>query len=226
MKSLREMIGEIKAEFDKGEKMDKARLDELFETADSTAARDAAMYARAKTKADAMGDKRPEDIDRIAAENDELKLKLDETEKRAKKAETEKAKVEKEFGEKLSKKSGDIQRLIRDEAILKELTANNVKPEFLKAAAAMLRDRVEVDEDAMQAFCLGKDKDGKETKKVLAEYLKEWAGTDEGKNFVLASQSSGAGAGGGSGGGSGGGVDLSKLSPTERLTAARAAGMK
>lgn len=226
MKSMKELIDELKTEMGKGEKADKTLLEEIIESMTSTSARDAAMYDRAKKKAAAIGDRSPEDLDRISAENDDLRLKLEETTRRAEKAEKDKASTEKALTEKLGTKSQAIQRLMRDEALLKELTANGVKTEFLGPVSAYLRDRVQVDEDAMQAFGVGKDKDGKETKKALAEYVKEWAGSDEGKHYVAASASSGAGAGGGGSGGGGGGVDLSKLSPTERLTAARMAGKK
>lgn len=226
MKSMKELLDELKAEMGKGDKADKGILDEIVESMTSTSARDAAMYERAKKKAALIGDRSPEDLDRISTENDDLKLKLDEVTRRAEKAEKAMATAEKTFTEKLTAKSVSLQRLMRDEALLKELTANGVKTEFLGPVSAYLRDRVQVDEDAMQAFGVGKDKDGKETKKALAEFVKEWAGSDEGKHYVAASASSGAGASGGGSGGGGGGVDLSKLSPTERLTAARMAGKK
>ena len=101
-------------------------------------------------------------------------------------------------------KSATLSKLIKDEGLAKELLSVGVKnPAHNKAAAAMLRDLVMVDEENGVAYVPGKDpKTGAEVRKALAEFTKEWAASDEGKSFVTAPASSGGGAVGGHGTGS------------------------
>jgi DNA repair exonuclease SbcCD ATPase subunit len=94
-------------------------------------------------------------------------------------------------------RAGTLGRLIRDEGLQRELLASGVKnAAHLKAAIALLREQVSVDEEKAEAFVLVKDAKGVETRKSLADFTKEWASGDEGKAFVTAPASSGGGSAG------------------------------
>lgn len=96
-------------------------------------------------------------------------------------------------------KSASLSRLIKDEGLAKELLAAGVKnPAHLKAAQAMLRELVQVDEAKGEAFVVAKDpKTGAETRQALGEYVsKTWAVSDEGRAFVSVPASSGGGSSG------------------------------
>ena len=112
-------------------------------------------------------------------------------------------------------KSQSLGKLIKDEGLTRELLAAGVKnPVHLKAASAMLRELVQVDEEKGEAFVLAKDaKTGAETRKALADFAKEWAQSDEGKAFISIPGSSGSGSGGGQAGG--GSTDFSKMTASE-----------
>lgn len=107
---------------------------------------------------------------------------------------------------------------LRDEKIgkglLESLASNGVTHAVhQKAALALLKNSVELTTD-------GDKQVAKVGDKLLPEYVKEWAAGEEGKFFVTAPANSGGGSGGS---GTKPTVDLSNLSPTARLTAARAA---
>jgi chromosome segregation ATPase len=90
-------------------------------------------------------------------------------------------------------KSTTLSKLIRDEGLTRELVAVGVKKEFIGPVTAFLRDRIQVDEEKAEAFAMVKDAAGKEARKTLAEYAKEWAVSEEGKTFVGVPPSSGGG---------------------------------
>ena len=100
---------------------------------------------------------------------------------------------------KLDKALSQNKSLLVDAALSDALSEHNVNPVLLKPAISLLeKEVVLVDgEDGMQVAKVG-DKD-------IASYVKEWAGTDVGKNFVLAKENSGGGAPGN--GGTGGQVE-------------------
>lgn len=117
-------------------------------------------------------------------------------------------------------KSATLSKLIKDEGLTKELLAVGVKnPVHLKAAQAMLRELVSVDEEKGEAFVTTKDDKGAEVRKTLGEFVKAWGQGDEGKAFITIPGSSGSGSFGGSH--SGGAVDFSKMTPTQVMEYAR-----
>jgi hypothetical protein len=157
----------------------------------------------------------------------ELEAKIDEltegkaaAERLAKKAASDAEKAYKEINDKFVSRSQAYERLVRDEAIAKHIAEIGVKKEFLGAVSSLIKDRVQVDQETGQAFAVTKDKDGKETKKAVADYVKDWAGSDEGKAFVVAPSSSGAGSQGPGRGGAPGGPGTMKRSAFEALPAA------
>lgn len=82
--------------------------------------------------------------------------------------------------------AGNLEKILIDNGLASGLDAVKVKPEFKEAVTALLRGQVALKEGA----ALVGDK-------PLAEYLTEWAQTDQGKAFVSASNNSGGGANGG-----------------------------
>ena len=100
--------------------------------------------------------------------------------------------------------------LLVDNGLSAALLENGVKKaSYLKAAKAMLAGQVVLTAD-------GDKRIAKVGDKLLADYIKEWAASDEGKTFVDAAVNSGSGAGGGAGGRVDGG-DLEKMAPEARL---------
>ena len=107
--------------------------------------------------------------------------------------------------------------LLVDNGLSDALIANGVKKvSYLKASKALLAGQVVLTVD-------GDKRIAKVGDKALADFVKEWAASDEGKAFVDAKVNSGGGADGGAGGGAGN-ADLEKMSPEARLQAINKAG--
>lgn len=95
-------------------------------------------------------------------------------------------------------KSGKLTELLADGGLRKSLFEAGVRNSaLLDGAVAMLGKIVQVDEEKGEAFVLAKDpKTGAETRKALAEYIKnDWAATDTAKSYLSAPASSGGGSG-------------------------------
>jgi type I site-specific restriction-modification system R (restriction) subunit len=146
-------------------------------------------------------------VDEILGEKKKLAAKVREYEAAEAERKAEIAKREEEE----ARKKGDFEKLLQSEqAKLKEkdseaaqwrdryfvreldlnltqaLDAANVKPELRKAAMALLRNEASIDEDGRVTI----------SDKPLADYMKEWAKSDDGKAFI-ANGSAGGGANGG-----------------------------
>jgi len=76
-----------------------------------------------------------------------------------------------------------------DLGLTQQLDAVGVKPELRKAAMALLRSNADIDDDG--AISLGG--------KALADAIKEWAASDEGKAFIVNGNAGGGAEGGGKG---------------------------
>lgn len=151
-----------------------------------------------------------EDAAKLAEENAKLQEQLDSQAKELKKSgeslkklEADKAKVEQEFGTKLAGEQAAINRLLVEEGLTKGITQIGItKPAQVAAVRALLKEKgilsVEAEGDVRKAVAKLM-KDGKETKLDLDAYLKDWATSEEGKEFVPAAQNQGGGAGGGTG---------------------------
>lgn len=133
-------------------------------------------------------------VSEIEAKLDEMTGLLEAERKAHEKTKKIAAAAEKDLSDKLNTRNAAYERVVRDEAIAKHIAEVGVKKEFFGAVASLIRDRVQVDQETGQAFAVVKDKDGKEGKKSVSDYIKEWSGSDEGKAFVVAPQSSGGGA--------------------------------
>ena len=150
----------------------------------------------------------PAEVEKLEATIEELKGKLTTAEKSAKIATKEVETVRKQ----LESESSFNQRLLVDNGLTEALTKNGVvHPVHLKAAKALLEKSIKIDAD-------GENKVAKLGDKLLADAIKEWAGSDEGKHFVAAPGHAGGGAAGGNSGNGGAGAAKGKVdgSPNER----------
>jgi len=109
--------------------------------------------------------------------------------------------------------AGVTHNLLVDNGLNAALLENGVKnATYLKAAIALMKGQVTLEAD-------GDNRVAKVGDKPLAEYIKTWAGTDEGKAFVDAPGNAGGGAPGGAGGGEAKGKFEDITDPAARLTA-------
>lgn len=159
----------------------------------------------------------PADLERLEAENDKLKADLAAAQKQAKDATTAAEKATKA----LEAESGFTSKLLIQDGLKSALLAAGVKDEdFLDTLTAKFSNgaTVAIEGDARKAMIGDKS---------VADFVKEWAGTDAGKKFVSAPVNSGGGAGGGSGGGTGKTVDRATfdgMSQAERMTFTKEGG--
>lgn len=160
----------------------------------------------------------PADLERLEAENEKLKADLTAAQKQAKDATTAAEKATKA----LEAESGFTHKLLVENGLREQLAANNVTdPIYQKAAMAMLASGVQIAAE-------GDTRVAKVGDKALADFVKEWAGTDEGKRLVSAPNNSGGGApGGGGAGGTGKTVDRATfdgMSQPERMAFTKEGG--
>jgi multidrug efflux pump subunit AcrA (membrane-fusion protein) len=174
--------------------------------AEATAAKNKELLGELK-KARKNSEIDPDEYQRALDQVDELQSKLGEATKANKTALQEAEKYKKLH----ESESGFTSKLLVDNGLLAELTAAGVKKELLDGAMALIERHVKIEQD-------GENRIAKVGDKTLKDYVTEWAGSDTGKNYVAAPANSG---GGSQGGGGKATQDLSNLSPTARLTAAR-----
>lgn len=133
----------------------------------------------------------PQVVSDLESQVEDLQAKLTESGKALKTATETATKATKQ----LEAETGFTQKLLIDNGLLETLGKHGVTdPAYQKAAVAMLRSGVQVAID-------GDNRIAKYGDKALADYVKEWTSSDEGKRFVAAPANSGSGAHGGSGSG-------------------------
>jgi ElaB/YqjD/DUF883 family membrane-anchored ribosome-binding protein len=131
----------------------------------------------------------PAEVERLQDQVDDLTSKLAAQAKTAKEAATAREKAENA----LKTEQGFTHKLLVENGLREQLVAAGVThPAHQKGAIAMLASQVAVAAD-------GETRVAKVGDKALADFVKEWAGTDEGKAFVSAPNNSGGGAGGSDG---------------------------
>lgn len=152
----------------------------------------------------------PEQLSEVEDERDGLRTELAASKKAEKKA----VDLAKTAADSLGTESSFTEKLLIDNGLVEQLTKNGItNPVHLKAAQAMLRGEVKIEID-------GEDRVAKVGDKSLADHVKAWAESEEGKYFVAAP---GSGGGGAPGGGSKlTNEELMKLPPAERMNAGRA----
>ncbi len=152
----------------------------------------------------------PAEVDKLESQIAELQGKLTTAEKAAKIATKEVDTVRKQ----LESESAFNQRLLVDNGLTDALTKNGVtNPVHLKAAKALLAQGIKIEAD-------GENRVAKFGDKPLADAIKEWAGSDEGKHFVAAPGNAGGGAAGSKSGNGGAGAGKGKADGTPQERAA------
>lgn len=135
----------------------------------------------------------PEDYAALEAERDELRASLDKTGKELKAAIANAEKATKA----LETESGFTKKLLADNGLSDALVKAGVNnPAHLKAVKALLAGQVQIVSEGDQRIAKVGDK-------ALADFVTEWAKSDDGKHFVSAPANSGGGAQGGAGGAGG-----------------------
>jgi hypothetical protein len=130
---------------------------------------------------------KPEDMERLEAELEQHKERATKAESEAKKFKTDAEKAAKA----LEAEATFNQRLLVDNGLTDALTKAGVtNPAFLKAVKSTLASQ-------MQVVTEGDQRVAKAGDKALADFVKEWATSDEGKHFVAAPANSGGGSQGG-----------------------------
>jgi uncharacterized protein YoxC len=148
---------------------------------------------------------KPEDLEAVEKERDELKTALQTAQKEAKTF----SEAAKKADEALKTEATFNHRLLVENGLTDELTKAGVtNPAFLKAVKSTLASQVAV-------VVEGDTRIAKAGDKPLSDFVKEWAASDEGKHFIAAPNNSG---GGGQGGGESG-KDISKMTSTQKIAA-------
>jgi alanyl-tRNA synthetase len=135
----------------------------------------------------------PEDLEKLENERDSYKEQLTKYEKDLKKANEAVSNIQKQ----LESESSFTQKLLVENGLTEALTKVGVtNPAFLKAVKSTLANQV-------QLVAEGDTRIAKVGDKALADFVNEWAKSEEGQYFVSAPANSGGGSSGGSSGGSG-----------------------
>jgi len=98
-----------------------------------------------------------------------------------------------DLSQELEKKNVVINRLVVEDGLTKALVESNVDKRFLKAAKALLRPLVKIQEDG-EDFIPVVEVDGDNIQ--LSKYVGDWIETDEGKPFIAPASGTGAPGGG------------------------------
>jgi hypothetical protein len=127
----------------------------------------------------------PAELEKLEEQVEDLKGQLGEANKAAKKAAQDAEKATKA----LTDAEGYTSRLLVDNGLNEALVKAGVtNPVHQKAAKALLREQVGI-------VAEGDAKVAKVGDKALSDFITEWAGSDEGKHFVTAAETSGSGSG-------------------------------
>lgn len=159
-----------------------AKVKELAESNDALASKNRELLTEVKTfKAKARGAEiDPAEFEQLKSELEETRSALSKAEKLAK-AETEK------LSKALAEKDGALQKFLIDGGLSDALAKAGVAPQFMDAAKALLRQNAQIKaEDGNYQALMGD--------KPLVDAIKEWASSETGKHFVLATRNSGGGA--------------------------------
>jgi len=97
----------------------------------------------------------------------------------------------------LDAETGFTSKLLLDNGLTDALVKNGVAAPFLPAVKAMLISQAKIEAN-------GNDRIAKIGDKELNDFVKDWATSDDGKNFISAPANAGGGSAGGSSGGTGG----------------------
>lgn len=103
--------------------------------------------------------------------------------------------------QKIEKHTAYITKLLVDDGLTKALVEGGVNPTLMRAAKALLRENVSVEENDGEFTAIVKTSDSGELE--VGKFVSDWLASDEGKPFITPAK--GGDAGGGNGGRNGGG---------------------
>jgi hypothetical protein len=189
--------------YDPKDPADKKIVDALIGEAVEAALEEAQVkFDRVKTRLEGdlkkAREKNPEggndaEVERLRNELDTLSTTHAETVKALKTAE----KSAQENGDKYETESKANRALLVDNGLSAELTSAKVAAPFMPAVKAMFAPLVEIKSEGDKRVAMVGDK-------TLADHIKAWAASDEGKHYVAAPMNNGGGSNGGGGNGGGG----------------------
>lgn len=174
--------------FDPNDPADMAEVQKRIDDAvDAVTTKNKELLAEVKKlKKREPGDGNTAEMERLEADNERLSAELASASKALKQAQ----KAAEDSGKALTSERSYTERLLIENGLSAELAANGVtNAAHAKAAAALIRStskiEIAVDGDNRSATIGGKP---------LKDFVKEWSGTDDGKNFVTATPNGGGGA--------------------------------
>jgi hypothetical protein len=205
MTSLNDIIAHLKFELGKEGPLSKETILPLIEKIEPLAARDWARIKKLERKVEAFSGKSPEEFENSLKELESLKAELEHAKKllgeKDRQLETlskERAEKEAALSKSLSDEKAAVARLVLDAGLTHELSKANVKPSLLGAVKALIREKgilsVEGDGDVRTAVARV-SRDGVEQKMSLSDWVREFVGSDEGKEYIAAKENTGSGAG-------------------------------
>lgn len=175
----REAQSQLQALAARVDALESERADLSGRLADEQAARESAV---AKVK---------EDLRKAQADGDEAArlAALDALERATAEGQERVAAIERAARERTERASRQVSALIAENAVLTALHAVDVKADLFGAAQALIGRRVTVEDaaDGMRAVVDGKP---------VADFVREWSETPEGRNFIRARLSAGGGGAG------------------------------
>jgi len=203
MITLKDITGRIKAELQKGEAADRDEILQLIDRVEPFAARDWARIKKLERRTEAMAGKSPEDIEKSFTELETLRGEVEkhrglltEKEKLLEAQGSENSARMKALQEELESEHQAVERLVLDQGVTSELVNANAKGPLIGAAKALIREkgilRIEKDGTARRAVAV-EIKDGREVKRELSDWMKEFLASEEGKEFVTARPNQGSG---------------------------------
>lgn len=198
----------------------KAELQKLIDAAtDGLKAKNAELLGdmkKQKTEFQGIKDQLKEIQDAKDAAEAEAAAKGGDVEKVKQQLQTKYQKEIEALNAKLSAKDEKLNSILIDGGLTEALAKANIAPQYMDAARALVKTSFKA--EVVEA-------DGKSIAQIdgkpITEFVTSWSQGDQGKHFVAAQNNSGGGANGSNGGGKAVNAELSKLSPVERLTAAR-----
>jgi len=205
MTSLNDIITHLKFELGREGSLSKESILPLVEKIEPLAARDWARIKKLERKVEAFSGKSPEELESSIKELETLKAELESTKKLLgekdellKTISKERAEKEEALAKSLADEKAAVARLLLDAGLTAELSKANVKPSLLGAAKALIREKgiLEVDgEGDVRTAVARVRRDGVEQKVSLADWVREFVASDEGKEFIAAKENAGSGAG-------------------------------
>lgn len=169
-------------------KATKAFEDAIAEATSGLQAKNNELLGKLK-KAQKGGDIDPADYQAVQDELSKANEKISEMTKQVKTL----TKDNETFKKNYEAEAGVTHKLIVQNGLTAALLEAKVKPELMKAVVSMLTPQISVKADGDNRIAVAGDK-------PLADYVSEWASSDEGKHFVAAPLNQGGGANGGGNG--------------------------